>query len=82
MDEVVEVEVEETVEEKVKEEVEEEKVVEEKATGAGQGLRAVGRQGPSSTCHGTPPSWLASTPQSSTTPSWSPRRVRFGLSVF
>ena len=80
VDEVLEVEVEETVKETVKEEV-----AEEKALGTGQSQRVFlgsGRRGPSRTCHGTPPSWPAPTPQTSTTPSLSPRRVRFGLSVF
>ena len=83
---VVEAEVEETVDETVKEEVEE-KVVEEKAVEGGQllrvffGTRDVGAIH-AMTGHGTRPSWLAFTPQTCTTPSSSPRRVRFGLSVF
>ena len=64
--EVVEVEAEEMVEETVKEAVEEKVVVR-----AGQWLRGFlgrGRRGPYRTCHGTRPSWLASTPQTWTTP--------------
>ena len=88
VDEVVEVEVEaeEMVEETVKEEVEA-KVVVETGVGGGGGVARVffcgrGMRGPSRTCHGTRPSWLAPSPKTWTTPSSSPRRVWFGLSVF
>ena len=81
----VEVEAEEMPEEMVKEEVEG-KVVVETAVGGGGGAEGFvgdpGMRGPSRTGHGTTPSWLASTPQIWTTPSSSPWRVRFGLSVF
>ena len=79
-DEVAEVEVEAMVEVKV-----DEKVVKENSVELGESLRVFGggrRVGSSGTCHGTPPSWQALTPQTLTTPSSSPRRVRFGLSVF
>ena len=80
-EEEVEEVVEEMVEETVKEEVEAKEMVE---TGVGGGggwgfFWGRGMRGPSMTCHGTRPPWLAPTPQTWTTPSSSPRRVRFAL---
>ena len=78
---MVGVEVEETVEEKVKEEVEakvvEDKVVEEKVVWAGQWLRVLwgGQDGGVHRTLPRDPAVMAPTPQTSTTPSSSPRRA-------